>query len=344
MNQLLEFGFFFLKTAVIVVAILLVISNIIAASLKTKEDDKQKVKFKNKSKEYKKRKQATDLLFLDPKTAKKIKKQNLKKDKKAEKKGNKETISNPLPKLFVLNFNGDVKASQTDHLSNEITHILECAKAGDEVLVKLESPGGMVSGYGLAASELKRIKDSGFKLRVSVDKVAASGGYMMACVADQIMAAPFAIIGSIGVVAQLPNFHKVLKKNDVDYEIITAGKYKRTLTVFGENTDEGREKFKEQLEEIHILFKNFVTKNRPKLNDNIEDIATGEYWFGEQCLEKNLIDEIKTSEDFLFNNKHNYEIFKVSTEKKKSFIEKITESTAQIIATKLENLSLWKGI
>lgn len=334
-EQLIEFGLFFLKTAVIVVAILIVLTNIIAASLKSKDDNQPKVKFKNKSKEYKKRKQDIDLIFLDSKKAKKAKKLAAKEDKKSEKKG----LTPQLPKLFVLNFNGDIKASQSENLSNEISHILECAKPNDQVLLKLESPGGMVSGYGLAASELKRVKDAGLKLTVAVDKVAASGGYMMACVADHIMAAPFAIIGSIGVVAQIPNFNKLLKKNSIDYEVITAGKFKRTLTVFGENTDDGREKFKEQLEDIHILFKDFVTSNRPQLTDNIENIATGEYWFGEQCVEKKLIDEVKTSEDFLFKNKDQYEIYEVTTEKKKSFVEKLSDSAAHAVAKKVESFA-----
>lgn len=340
LEQLVEFGIFFLKVAVIVVALLIIISNIVAASLKSKDNDKHKVKFKNKSKEYKFRKQEIETLFLDPKSAKKLKKQNQKLEKKAEVTKSEKSR----PKLFVLNFEGDIKASQSENLSNEISYVLEAAKQGDQVLLRLESPGGMVSGYGLAASELVRVKNAGIGLWVSVDKVAASGGYMMACVADRILAAPFAIIGSIGVVAQVPNFNKLLKKNNVDYEIVTAGKYKRTLTIFGENTEEGREKFKEQLEDIHVLFKNFVTRNRPKLASNIEEVATGEYWFGEQCLDKNLIDEISTSEDFLFKNKNSYEIFEVITEKKKSFVEKLTDSAAQSISSKLENLSLWNGL
>ena len=341
MEQILEFGLFFLKTAVIVVAILIVLSNIIAGSLKSKSASRPKVKFTNKSKEFKKRKQELDLVFLEGKAAKKVKKAQAKEDKKLAKAA---TPSLTLPKLFVLNFSGDMKASQAEDLANEITHILESAKPNDEVLVKLESPGGMVSGYGLAASELKRIRNAGLKLRVAVDKVAASGGYMMACVADEILAAPFAVIGSIGVVAQIPNFNKLLKKNHIDYEIVTAGRYKRTLTIFGENTEEAREKFKEQLEDIHILFKNFVMTNRPQLIPHIEEIATGEFWFGEQCLEKNLVDVIKTSEDYLYQNKDSYEIFEVSTIKKKSFVEKISETAANVFVSKLENLAEWKGI
>ena len=108
--------------------------------------------------------------------------------------------------------------------------------------------------YGLAASQMQRIRDKKLKLTVCVDKVAASGGYMMAVVADKIIAAPFAVLGSIGVLAQVPNFHRLLKKHDVDFEMLTAGKYKRTLTMFGENTDKGREKFQEDIEDTHVLF------------------------------------------------------------------------------------------
>ncbi len=337
MDQLIQFGLFFLKTAIIVVAILIVISNLVAASLRSKSEKKDKVRFKNKSKEYKKRKQETDLIFLNSKEAKKAKKNILKENKKNS---GKDSVK---PKLFVLDFKGDISASGTEHLSNEISYLLEAIRPGDEVLVKLESPGGAVSGYGLAASELRRIKDSGHKLNVAVDKVAASGGYMMACVADRIMAAPFAIIGSVGVVAQIPNFHKLLKKNHIDYEIVTAGEYKRTLTIFGENTEQGRQKFKDQLEDIHVLFKNFVTTNRPKLKQNIEEVATGEFWFGEQCIENNLIDEVITSEDFLFKNKSLYEIYEISTYKKKSLIEKFSDTAANAVIKKLENLSMWSG-
>lgn len=334
--HVIEFVIFFLKVAVIVIAVLIILSNIIAASMKVKSEEKSKVKFKNKSKEFRNRKNKINLTFMDPKSAKK--------QEKTIKKEEKTLLKKPKTKnkLFVLNFTGDIKASQGAQLSDEISNVLEAAKQGDQVLVKLESPGGMVSGYGLAASELKRVKDSGIKLNVAVDKVAASGGYMMACVADHIMAAPFAVIGSIGVVAQMPNFNKLLKKNNIDYEVLTAGEYKRTLTVFGENTDEGRNKFKGQLEDIHVLFKNFVQSNRPNLD--ISKVATGEYWFGEQCLDLKLIDSIGTSEDFIFKNKEEFEIFEVSTQKKKSFVEKFSESASQKVVNKLEDLSLWNGL
>lgn len=188
------------------------------------------------------------------------------------------------PCLYVLDFKGSMDAHEVTSLREEISAVLAAATPQDEVLLRLESPGGVVHGYGLAASQLERLRKGGIRLTVAVDKVAASGGYMMACVADRIVAAPFAIIGSIGVVAQIPNFHRLLKKNDIDVELHTAGQFKRTLTLFGENTEQGREKFREDLNETHELFKQFVHQQRPSLD--IDSVATGEHWFGSQAKEK----------------------------------------------------------
>ncbi|GLR03174.1 protease SohB [Vibrio hyugaensis] len=201
------------------------------------------------------------------------------------------------PHLFVLDFNGSIDAKEVGSLREEITAVLAVAREGDEVLLRLESGGGMVHGYGLASSQLDRIKAAGLPLTISVDKVAASGGYMMACVADKIVSAPFAIVGSIGVIAQIPNFNKLLKKHDIEYEQLTAGEYKRTLTMFGENTDKARDKFKQELEGTHVLFKDFISERRPALE--LEKVATGEHWFGTQAKELGLVDEISTSDDLV---------------------------------------------
>ncbi|MHA2812769.1 protease SohB [Vibrio campbellii] len=201
------------------------------------------------------------------------------------------------PHLFVLDFNGSIDAKEVASLREEVTAVLAVAREGDEVLLRLESGGGMVHGYGLASSQLDRIKAAGLPLTISVDKVAASGGYMMACVADKIVSAPFAIVGSIGVIAQIPNFNKLLKKHDIEYEQLTAGEYKRTLTMFGENTDKARDKFKQELEETHVLFKDFIRERRPELE--LEKVATGEHWFGTQAKELGLVDEISTSDDLV---------------------------------------------
>ncbi len=229
------------------------------------------------------------------KSEKKARKQRQKEEKQRAK------SKDPLPakpKLFVLQFKGDIAASAVAHLRHEVSALLAVAnKERDEVLVLLESPGGMVHGYGLAASQLVRIREAGLKLTVCVDKVAASGGYLMAAIANQLLAAPFAILGSIGVVAQIPNVHRLLKRHDVDVELMTAGEYKRTLTVLGENTDEGRKKFQEDLDDTHALFKDFVQQWRAGLD--IERVGTGEHWYGSRALDLGLIDAIKTSDDYL---------------------------------------------
>ena len=201
--------------------------------------------------------------------------------------------------LFVIGFYGDVKASSLSILTRKIDAILDVATPQDEVILKLYSPGGLVNSYGLAASQLARIRDRGIRLTVCVDEVAASGGYLMACVASRIIAAPFAYIGSIGVVASIPNFHRLLEKYDVDYEQVTAGKYKRTVTMFGKNTDEDRQKLRQDLELIHMRFKQVVTRYRPQLQLKIDDIATGEHWLAEDAKERGLVDEIASSNSYI---------------------------------------------
>ena len=257
------------------------------------------------------------------KLERKARKKQAKKDAKAAKKARKHQDDAPeqRKRLYVLGFEGDIKASAADNLREEITAVLNQVEDGDEVLVKVESPGGMVHSYGLAASQLQRVRDADVPLTIAVDKVAASGGYMMACVADRIVAAPFAVIGSIGVLAQLPNFHRLLKKNDIDFELFTAGEYKRTVTMFGENTDKGREKFSEELEKTHELFKDFVSTNRPQLD--IAKVATGEVWYGKQAVAEGLVDELKTSDAIVQEHLKEWDVFDVRFVLKKNWQEKM---------------------
>jgi serine protease SohB len=226
-------------------------------------------------------------------------------------------------RTFVIHFDGDTAASGVDFLSVEISAVLTMAGPGDEVVVCLESPGGMVHSYGLAASQMMRIRNKGIPLTAIVDRVAASGGYLMAAVANRILAAPFAVIGSIGVVAQIPNLHRLLKKNDVDVEVLTAGKYKRTLTLLGENTDEGREKFREELEDVHALFQEFVAENRPELD--IEAVATGEAWYGKRALELKLVDGLATSDEYLIELCETRDVFEVTWEETKKPIDRVLD-------------------
>ncbi|WP_273779466.1 protease SohB [Acinetobacter sp. GSS19] len=232
-------------------------------------------------------------------------------------------------KIFVIDFKGDIQASAVENLREEITLILATAKAGrDRVVVRLESPGGMVHGYGLAAAQLVRLRDAGFHLTICVDKVAASGGYMMACIANQILSAPFAVLGSIGVVAQVPNFNRLLKEHHVDFELYTAGEYKRTVTMFGENTAEGKAKFEQELQQTHRLFKHFVEKYRPKLN--VEKIATGEHWYGQDALDLNLVDQLQTSDEYLLGLLAQHDIYVISTRRKPTLGEKLGLQAAQL--------------
>lgn len=224
-------------------------------------------------------------------------------------------------RVYVLDFDGDVAAEEVSSLREEITTVLSIAEPCDEIILKLESPGGMVHAYGLAASQLQRIKDAKIPLTICVDKVAASGGYMMACLADKLVAAPFAIIGSIGVVVQLPNFHKILKKNEVDYEVISAGEYKRTLSTFGEITDKGRAKVQEDVENIHEIFKQWVKSHRPIVD--VSRVATGETWVGMQAKERYLVDELNTSDDVLVRACKDADVFEVNYKFRQTLQDKL---------------------
>lgn len=265
---------------------------------------------------------------------KQLKKRLAKKAKQALKHKSKDKSQ----QVFVLDFDGDIKATAVKHLREEISTLISTANKGDEVVVRLESGGGLVHGYGLAASQLVRLKDAGLKLTVCVDKVAASGGYMMACVADNIVAAPFAVIGSIGVVSQLPNFHKWLKKHDVDYEMFTAGDYKRTVTLFGENDAADRAKYQEELEQTHQLFKHFVNSYRSTLD--LDKVATGEHWYGEDALHLNLVDSLQTSDSYILKLMEDNEVYALHSRQKPTLAEKLgfaqaAQATLSMVVDKL---------
>ena len=232
-------------------------------------------------------------------------------------------------RVFVIDFKGDIRATATTSLREEVSAILAVASEGDRVLVRLENAGGTVHEHGLAASQLLRIRQKELPLIIAVDKVAASGGYLMACVASHIIAAPFAIIGSIGVIAQLPNFNRWLEEKGVDFEQVTAGRFKRTLTLFGKNTEEGREKLREEIEDVHDLFKTQIATHRPQLD--VEQVATGEYWYGTRALELGLIDEIRTSDDFLAEAVAEADLYKVSYKRRLPLPERILAGAESLL-------------
>ncbi|MGK0268406.1 MAG: serine protease SohB [Paraglaciecola sp.] len=318
---LYEYGLFIAKAITIVIAILLALGGIIGLVSKQKQG-RGHLEISSLSDKLESITEFARAELLSKDELKQFHKQQKKtlKTKKKEQK-NKDTDVPIMGQLFVIDFSGSMDAHEVDYLREEITAILCVAKPEDEVLIRLESGGGVVHGYGLAASQLQRIKDKNIRLTISVDKVAASGGYMMACVADHVFAAKFAIIGSIGVIAQLPNFNKLLKKSNIEFEQHTAGAFKRTLTMFGENNDQGREKFKEELEDVHHMFKDFVQSQRPALD--IAQVATGEYWYGIKAKELGLVDDIQTSDDYILTANENKKIFTVKYSMKKSLPERL---------------------
>lgn len=316
----MNYGLFLAKTLTIVVAIILIGLFFIASSRRMQGNGKDNLEIKKLNSKYDDMAMALNANMLQKNELKKYLKQTKEKQKQAES-GKAKKTDTAKKRIFILNFHGDIRATAVASLREEITALLTVATDSDEVFVRLESGGGVVHGYGLAASQLMRVRDRSIPLTVAVDKVAASGGYMMACVANRIIAAPFAIIGSIGVIAQIPNFHKVLKKHDIEFEQFTAGEFKRTVTMFGENTKEAKSKFHEEIEDIHLLFKDFIVQHRP--NIDIAKVSTGESWPGTRALQNNLVDELKTSDDYLLENSKSAELYEISYVSKKSFAEKI---------------------
>jgi len=284
----IEYGLFLLKAATVVVAIVIVIGVAVSAGRKGSHEG---LEVESINKKYKSLAETLRKAVLNKSELKRESKKEKQRDKADAKK------KTSRPRSFVIDFKGDLKASAVPSLREEVSAVLEIATPDDQVVVRLENHGGVVHEHGLAASQLARIREHDIPLYACVDKVAASGGYLMACVATKIYAAPFAILGSIGVLAQLPNFNRMMDQHGVDFEQITAGDYKRTVTMFGKNTDEDRAKLKEELEDVHTLFKAAVSNYRPDLD--LDRVATGEHWYGTRALELGLADEIKTSDELL---------------------------------------------
>lgn len=322
-----NYGLFLAKAITILIFLWVLISLI--ASVAHKQQDEDNVEIKHLNKKFKNIKLLMQKSLLSKKEAKSLVKETKKQAKKAK-------HSDDRQRVFVINFVGNIKASAVKHLRKEITALLSVAKSSDEVVVCLENAGGMVHEHGFASSQLERIKQRNIPLTVVVDKVAASGGYMMACVADKIVAAPFSIIGSIGVLAQIPNFNRLLDKHGIDFEQVKAGDLKRTLTMFGKNTEEDRERLTEQMEETHTLFKDFVAEHRQQVN--IDEIATGEHWLGKKALDLKLIDELMTSDDYLLAKSETANVYEIVHSSPKTVSEKIM-GNAQLALEKV--LTVW---
>jgi serine protease SohB len=320
MEILADYLVFLLKVFTIALAITVPLLLIIGSS-KGKTQSKGKLAITNLSEKFEDMGNVVRSSNMNPKELKKFYKDITKNKKK--KTDEKESS------VFVLNFNGDIQASEVEKLKYEINAILLSESECKEVVVKVESGGGSAYAYGLCAAELKRLVDNDISLTVCIDKVAASGGYLMSCVATKIIAAPWAIVGSIGVIAQLPNFHRLLKKNLIDFEMHTAGEFKRTLTTLGENTEEGREKFKADLEDLHVIFKDFVKEQRPEVDTAI--VATGEVWQGEEAVRVGLVDSLETSDNYLVNLSKDATLFEIEYIEKKNLSERFAFSMQLIL-------------
>ncbi|HFB64480.1 MAG TPA: protease SohB [Aeromonadales bacterium] len=347
MEFLIELGLFLAKAIIIVTAVVMILGAIASNVHRPKEHPQGHIDILDITQKFKDLKEQLMAEILDKKARKQQQKEEKKLKKAREKLSKKEkskseeiadekSENNKKSRLYVIDFDGDVHAHAVSNLREEISAILTIAEDNDEVLLRLESPGGVVHGYGHAASQLKRLAGRKIQLTVVVDEVAASGGYMMACVADKIIAAPFAIIGSIGVIAEMPNFNRLLKKHDIDIELHTAGEFKRTLTMLGENTESGREKFKQELNEAHELFKRWVHENREQLD--IDQVATGEHWFGQQALELKLIDELGTSDDYIMAKVSSHDVYELSYQPPKQLSSRISKLLQQSIEKTLRGL------
>ena len=322
-DLLVAYGFFLLKIITVALVILISIFMISSSTKVRKETDKGRIIVKNLSDKLEEIGVSLKRAEMDPKSYKSFLKERNKKKKKEIKKGKSKEI------VYVLDFKGDIQASAVDKLKQEINAIIASQVKCKEVVVKVESGGGSAYAYGLCAAELKRLVDNKIKLTVCIDKMAASGGYLMSCVATKIVAAPWAIVGSIGVIAQLPNFHRLLKKLDIDIEMHTAGKFKRTLTTLGKNTKKGREKFISELEDLHVVFKDFVQENRSKIQ--VAKVSTGEVWQGDKAKKLGLIDEIGTSDDYLLKLASKFKLLEIQYFEKKPFTARIGAAVEVIV-------------
>jgi serine protease SohB len=319
MEYLFDYLVFLAKAVTVLVALVFIVSTLVGLQFRRVHAEGGHLEVRQLNDRLKELKRCLHQAFTHPSQVRKFLKREAKEDKSERKR--QRAAAEQRRRLFVLNFEGDLQASRVERLRNEVTAVLTSAREEDEVVVRIESSGGMVHSYGFAASQLQRIKQHGIRLTAAVDKVAASGGYLMASVADRIIAAPFALVGSIGVVAQIPNVHRFLKNRDIDVEVLTAGEYKRTLTVFGENTEQGRRKFIEELEDVHTLFRDFVGTNRPQLD--LAKVATGEAWYGSRAIERKLIDELQTSDEYLMHACDDADVYEVRWIEHKRPVERL---------------------
>jgi serine protease SohB len=330
---LMDIGRFVVQMSLLTLLVAIAVMVIVRIKSESGGRTRLRVEELNDNLEYRRRRLA--LAATEP-SARKLLVKTFRRDDKNRSRTGRKQVQDSRSTVWVLDFHGDLKATGVGRLGEEISAVMAAAAKGDEVVIRVESAGGLVHSYGLAAAQVDRLREAGLTTTVCVDKVAASGGYLMACAADHLRAAPFAVLGSIGVVAQLPNVHRLLKRHDVDVELLTAGEYKRTLTVFGENTPEGREKFQSDLENIHSLFKQHVAERRPSLD--IDAVATGEVWYGHDAFNQGLIDALGTSEAYLVSRMEEARVVSVRLEARHPMAERFGMAMSRSVEGALDRM------
>jgi serine protease SohB len=331
----------FLIKALIIVAAVGGLAALIARLARSGEGKDQEIKVRSLNERYDDMRDALNAALLDKKERKALIKAR-KKEAKAAAKARRDQA--PGKRIYVLSFKGDMRAGAVKELGAEIDAILTVARPeADEALIRIESGGGTVTGYGLAAAEILRLRERKISVTASVDQVAASGGYMMACAANRIAAAPFALVGSIGVVAPVPNLHRLLKKNEIDFEEMTAGEWKRSVSILGEITPAGREHFRGKLDATHEAFKAHVKHCRPGVD--IARVANGDVWLGSEALALGLVDEIATGDELLFRARSEARLYEVTTEARKTLLQQLlgglgiaAQKAADFIVARLTNM------
>lgn len=306
---------FSVSSAVVLLLLCVVVLLLVLILKKKNKTHEEQIEAEHLNKKWEKEADQLRLSLLNPPEVKVF----LKERAKAEKEKSKTPTQRK--RIFVIDFEGDPAATQCASMRDKITTVVAVARANDEVVVRIESPGGLVHSYGLAASQIARLRQRNIHVTACVDKVAASGGYMMACVANKIVAAPFSVVGSIGVIIGMPNLNRLLKKHDIDYVEQTAGENKRNVSLFGELTEDKKAKQQAQLNSIHELFKNHVAQFRPQVD--ISKVSTGDIWLGTDALKEKLVDEISTSDDLLLKLGEEADIYLLKSEEKMDFKTKL---------------------
>ena len=176
-------------------------------------------------------------------------------------------------------------------------------QAGDDpikaLVVRINSPGGSAAASQEIHAELKKVREKGKLVVVSMADMAASGGYMIACAADYIVANPATITGSIGVIIDATNTQGLYDLLGIEYEVIKSGEFKDTLNPARPLTDAEKELLATMVDDIYGQFVDLVVEGRGLNREKVLAYADGRILTGRQALEAGLVDELGNLYDAL---------------------------------------------